>query len=180
MPDESGGGRPRAAADGGPPRAMSASAQPAFVRSAYGAAEGAIRLADEKVGYLLLFLGILVATVSVRADAVLSLLTTPQYNLLVQGSFLAGCVVFLGAAGMSLAYAARSRALALEPPADVAQALARLAALETAGLVGELARALHQAAGIADRKFTLLRICLGWEAMAFVGWALVLTMSVAF
>lgn len=180
MPDESGGGRKGAAANGGSPRAMSASAQLAFVRSAYAAAEGAIRLADEKVGYLLLFLGILVASVGVRADALLDLLAGPQRPLFVRGSFLAGCVVFLGAAGVSLAYAVRSRALALERPADIPQALDRLAALETGGLVEEVVGALHRAAGIADRKLVLLRRCLGWAAMAFVAWALVLIMSVGF
>jgi len=155
-------------------------AQLAFVRSAYGAAESAIRLADEKVGYLLLFLGILGATLSVRADALLSLLTGPEHSLLVRGSFFAGCLVFLGAAGISLVYAVRSRALSVDPPADVTRVLAQLAALETAGLAEELARALHEAAGIADRKLTLLRVSLAWAAMAFIGWALVLIMSVAF
>lgn len=180
MPDESGGGRSRATANGGSPKAMSASAQLAFVRSAYAAAEGAIRLADEKVGYLLLFLGVLVVSVGARADALLDLLAGPQHPLLVRGSFLAGCVAFLGAAGVSLGYAVRSRALALETPADIPQALDHLAALETVGLVEEVVGALRRAVGIADRKLALLRRCLGWAAMAFVAWVLVLIMSVGF
>jgi hypothetical protein len=180
MPDETGERGEQGSAVTGAAERPSVSAQLAFVRSAYGAAEGAIRLADEKVGYLLLFLGILVATLSLRADALLSLLAVPQHTLLVRGSFLAGCLAFLGAAGISLVYAVRSRALSLDPPADVSRVLAQLAALETPGLAEELARALHEVAGIADRKLTLLRVCLVWAAIAFVGWAVVLIMSVAF
>jgi len=54
-----------------------ARAQLAFVRSASGSAEGTIRLADEKVGYVLLFFGILVATLSLRADSLARLLFGP-------------------------------------------------------------------------------------------------------
>lgn len=180
MLDETGEGGQQGSGVPGAAERPSVSAQLAFVRSACGAAEGAIRLADEKVGYLLLFLGILVAMLSVRAEALLSLLTDPEHTLLVRGSFFAGCLVFLGAAGISLVYAVRSRALSLDPPADVSRVLAQLAALEAPGLAEELARALHETAGIADRKLTLLRVCLAWAAIAFFGWALVLIMSLAF
>ena len=159
---------------------MSVSSQLAFVWSAYGTAERAIRLADEKIGYLFLFLGILIGTIGVRADAMLSLLMGPQYSPLVRGAFLVVCLVFLGAEGISLVYAVRSRRLELAPPADVPQVLARFAALETEGLAEELARALHQASDIADRKLALLRISVGWAALAFLGWSTVLSMSVVF
>jgi hypothetical protein len=159
---------------------MSVSSQLAFVWSAYGAAERAIRLADEKIGYLFLFLGILIATIGVRADTMLSLLMGPQYSPLVRGAFLVVCLVFLGAEGISLVYAVRSRRLELAPPADVSQVLAHLAAMETEGLAEELARALHQASDIAVRKLALLRISVGWAALAFLGWSVVLSMSVVF
>lgn len=180
MPDESGPRAHTGSAIPGTAQGTGASAQLAFVRSAYGTVEGAIRLADEKVGYLLLFLGILIATISVRADAVLTLLAGPQHPLLIRGTFLLGCLVFLGAEGISLVYAVRSRALALESPADICLTLARLAAMETVGLSEALARSVHQAAGIADRKLILLSVCLGWAAVAFAGWAEVLIMSVVF
>lgn len=180
MSNETGDAPPQGPPLGPAPGGTATSAQLAFIRSAYGSAEGTIRLADEKVGYLLLFLGILVATLSVRADALLGLLTGARHSPLVQGVFLAGCLLFLGAAGLSLAYAVRSRALSQDPPADIPRFLAHLARLEAAGLAEELARALHKTAGIAHRKLTLLRVCLSWAAVAFVGWAAVLLMSVVF
>jgi hypothetical protein len=112
----------------GPAQGVSPSSQLAFVRSAYEAAERAIRVADERIGYLLLFLGILIATISVRGDTILSLLTGQQYGPLARGLFFVGCLVFLGAEGISLIYAARSRRLAIGAPTDVPQALAHLAA----------------------------------------------------
>lgn len=154
-------------------------AQLAFVRSAYGTAEGAIRLADEKAGYVLLFLGILAAIISMRADALLSLLTSLQGSPVEGSLFLAGCLLFLGGGGVSLTYAVCSRALSAAPPSDVRGFLAHLAAVETAGLTEEFARALYKTADIAQRKLTLLQKCLAWAAFAFAGWAMVLLSTLA-
>lgn len=155
-----------------------AQAQLAFVRSACGSAEGAIRLADEKVGYVLLFFGILVATLSVRADSLVRLLVGPLFPV-VRFLFLGGFLLFLGAAGASLVYAMRSRMLSPDPVRDVGGSLHHLATLEAFGLAEVLVQTLHTTAGIAFRKLFLLRRCLGWAAVAFVGWTAILIMSVA-
>lgn len=165
------------AAGGRGPEKSATPAQLAFVHSAYGTAEGAVRLAEEKFGYVLLFLGILAAILGVRADALLSALTGPSHSAVLRALFLAGCLFFLGGGGISLVYAVRSRMLSADPPADLSQFLAHLAALEPARLIEELARALFKTADIAHRKLTLLQRCLAWAAVAFAGWAVVLLTS---
>ncbi|HSB78562.1 MAG TPA: hypothetical protein VLM91_07230 [Candidatus Methylomirabilis sp.] len=148
-----------------------------FLRSACGTAEGAIRLADEKVGYTLLVLGILVASLSLRADRLLSVLIAPDQSLALRALLVAGAAVFLGAAGVSFVYALRSRSLSVDPPTDVPSTLSHLASLKLEGLVEELGRALYQRAEIAGRKLTLLRRCLIWAVAALASWAWVLLIS---
>jgi hypothetical protein len=148
-----------------------------FLQSACGAAEGAIRLADEKVGYTLLFLGILAATLSVRADRFLSLLATPEQPLAIRALLVSGAAVFLGAASTSFVYAVRSRGLSADPRMDVTSTLSRLASLTMEGLLEELAHALYRRAEIAGRKLILLRQCLKWAAAALAAWAWVLLVS---
>ena len=152
--------------------------QLAFVRSACGSAEGTIRLADEKVGYVLLFFGILVATLSLRADSLVRLLFGPL-SPVARFLFVGGLLLFLGAAGASLVYAMRSRMLSPDPLRDVGGSLHHLAALDTSGLLEGLVQTLHATAGIAFRKLLLLRRCLGWAVVAFVGWTAILIISVA-
>lgn len=148
-----------------------------FLQSAVGTAEGMIRLADEKVGYMLLFLGILAAVLSLRADMLLSLLVGPGQPLALRALLVAGGVLFLGAASMSLVYAVRSRALAADFPGDVSSMLSHLASLEMEGLLEGLARALYQRAEIAQQKLALLRKCLAWAAVSLTGWVWVLLIS---
>jgi hypothetical protein len=148
-----------------------------FLRSACGTAEGAIRLADEKVGYTLLFLGILAVTLSVRADRLLSLLAAPDESFALRALLVSGAAVFLGAAGTSFVYAVRSRGLSADPPTDVSSTLSRLASFKMEGLLEELAPLLYRRAEIAGRKLTLLRQCLNWAAAALAGWAWVLLIS---
>jgi hypothetical protein len=179
MPDERGPDDPAATPAQDAQADRAALAQLAFVRSAYGTAEGTIRLADEKFGYVLLFHGILAAILSVQAEGLLKSLASAQHPWALRGVLLAGGLVFLGAAGISLAYALRSRGLAFEPPKDVPGFLAHLARLETQGLAEELAGALHRAAAVAQRKLALLEKCFTWAAVAFAGWAVALVMTLA-
>jgi hypothetical protein len=134
-------------------------------------------LADEKVGYALLFLGILAATLSLRADRLQSLLLTPEQSLALRVFLVAGAAVFLGAAGVSLVYAVRSRGLSVDPPTDVPSTLAHLASLRMEGLLEEGTQALYQRAVIAGRKLRLLQRCLSWAGVALAGWVWVLLIS---
>ena len=156
------------------------SLQLSFLRSACGTAEGALRLADEKVGYALLFLAILLATLSVRADRLLSLLIGPEGSSALRVLLATGGIVFLGAAGISLVFAARSRTLSAEPPMDVSPILSSLETLEAGDLMEDVARRLYHRAEVARRKLTLLRRCLAWGVVALVGWAWVLLVSLIF
>lgn len=148
-----------------------------FLRSACGTAEGAIRLADEKVGYTLLVLGILVASLSLRADRLLSLLIAPDQPLVLRALLVAGAAAFLGAAGVSFVYALRSRDLSVDPPTDVPSTLSRLVSLKLEGVLEELTQNLYQRAEIAGRKLILLRQCLIWAAAALAAWTWVLLIS---
>ncbi len=164
----------RRAAEGG-----AAPAHLAFLRSACGTAQGIIRLTDEKVGYALRLLGILVAALALRAEVLVSLTTGPRHPLIVRGLFLAGCLLFLGSAGTSLIYAARTRTVSTGRPTDVPRLLSHLTALEMDHLAEELARGLHKAAGLVQRRLALTQKCLSWAAVAFATWAIVLALSVA-
>lgn len=134
-------------------------------------------MADEKVGYALLFLGILAATLSLRADRLQSMLLAPEASPALRALLVAGAVVFLGAAGISLVYAVRSRGLSVDPPTDVPSALFHLASLKTEGLLEEGTQALYQRAVIAGRKLSLLQRCLVWAGAALAGWVWVLLTS---
>jgi hypothetical protein len=164
----------------GAPGASAVLAQLAFVRGAYGTAEGVIRLADEKFSYVLLFHGILVAILSLQVDGIIGMLASPRRPMAVRGLFLAGCLLFLGAAGASLGYAVKSRSLSVELPADVPRFLDHLSSLEAGRLIEGMARAHHQTSGIVQRKLALLRACFAWAAVAFAGWAAALLMILTF
>jgi len=69
--------------------------------------------------------------------------------------------------------------LSPDPLRDVGGSLHHLAALDTSGLLEGLVQTLHATAGIAFRKLLLLRRCLGWAVVAFVGWTAILIISVA-
>ncbi|HSB70701.1 MAG TPA: hypothetical protein VLT62_15345 [Candidatus Methylomirabilis sp.] len=137
-------------------------------------------MADEKVGYTLLFLGILLATLSVRADRLQSLLIGPEGSSALRVLLLSGGSVFLGAAGVSLVFAAHSRTLSADTPMDVSPRLSDLAPLEAGDLMEDVARRLYHRAEIALRKLSLLRQCLVWAAAALMGWLWVLLVSLVF
>lgn len=159
------------------PDGPDAAARLAFLQSAYGTAQGAVRLADEKVGYILLFLGILVAILSLRGDGLFRILFGGTQILILRSLLAGSCLLFLGSAGIALVYAVRSRALAADPSTDVPGVLARLATPDTEDLMGELAQALQRTAGVAQRKWILLKRCLSWAAVALASWSVVLLLS---